>query len=65
MKSRRLLSVKNKKNIINLSSAEDWHSGSVVELLLCDWEVVGLIPGGVIPKTLKMVLAAFSLGTQH
>ena len=36
----------------------DWHSGSVVERPLCDREVAGSIPGRVIPKTLKMVLAA-------
>ena len=41
------------------------HSGSVVERPLCDREVAGMIPGGVIPKTLKMVLAALSLGAQH
>ena len=41
------------------------HSGSVVERPLCDREVAGLIPGRVIPKTLKMVLAALSLGAQH
>ena len=39
-------------------SAQNRHSGSVVEHPLCDWDVVGLIPGRVIPKTLKMVLAA-------
>ena len=43
----------------------DRHSGSVVERLLCDREVAGSIPGRVIPKTLKMVLAALSLGAQH
>ena len=32
---------------------------------LCDAEVAGSIPGRVIPKTLKMVLAALSLGGQH
>ena len=37
----------------------------VVERPLCDREVVGSIPGRVIPKTLKMVLAALSLGAQH
>ena len=31
----------------------DWHSDSVVERPICDWEVVGSIPGWVIPKTLK------------
>ena len=41
------------------------HSGSVVERPLCDWEVAGSIPGRIIPKTLKMVLAALSLGAQH
>ena len=41
------------------------HSGSVVERPLCDREVEGSIPGRVIPKTLKMVLAALSLGAQH
>ena len=37
------------------------HSGSVVERPLCDREVAGSIPGRVIPKILKMVLAALSL----
>ena len=41
------------------------HSGSVVKRPLCDREVAGSIPGRVIPKTLKMVLAALSLGAQH
>ena len=41
------------------------HSGSLVEVPLCDREVVGSFPGQVIPKTLKMVLAALSLGAQH
>ena len=41
------------------------HSGSVIERPLCDREVAGSIPGRVIPKTLKMVLAALSLGAQH
>ena len=36
-----------------------------VERPLCDREVAGSIPGRVIPKTLKMVLAALSLGAQH
>ena len=35
----------------------------LVECLLCDRVVAGWIPGQVIPKTLKMVLAALSLGT--
>ena len=43
----------------------DRHSGSVVERPLCDREVAGSIPGRVIPKTLKMVLAALSLGAQN
>ena len=43
----------------------DRHSGSVVERPLCDREVAGSIPCRVIPKTLKMVLAALSLGAQH
>ena len=43
----------------------DRHSGSVVERPLCEREVAGSIPGRVIPKTLKMVLAALSLGAQH
>ena len=30
------------------------HSGSVVEHPLCDREVAGLIPGLVIPKTIKI-----------
>ena len=37
----------------------------MVEYPLCDREVVGSIPSRVIPKTLKMVLAALSLGAQH
>ena len=41
------------------------HSGSVLECLFCDREVAGSIPSRVIPKTLKMVLAALSLGAQH
>ena len=48
-----------------IRSYQDRHSGSVVEHLLCDREVAGSIPGWVIPKTLKMVLAAPSLGAQH
>ena len=42
-----------------------WHSGSVLECPLCVREVAGSIPGQVIPKTLKMVLADLSFGTQH
>ena len=34
----------------------------LVERLLCDREVAGSIPGRVIPVTLKMVVAALSLG---
>ena len=44
---------------------ENRHSGSVVERPLCDREVAGSITSQVIPKTLKMVLAALSLGAQH
>ena len=33
-------------------------------VLLYDREVVSLIPGRVIPRTLEMVLAALSLGAQ-
>ena len=40
------------------------HTGTVAQLLY-DWKVVGWIPGRVIPKTLKMVLAALLLGAQH
>ena len=47
------------------STSSDRHSDSVVERSLCDREVAGSIPGRVIPKTLKMVLAALSYGTQH
>ena len=49
----------------SISYVSDRHSGSVVERPLCDREVAGSIPGWVIPKTLKMVLAALSLGAQH
>ena len=48
-----------------ISCFKDRHSGSVVERPLCDREVAGSIPGRVIPKTLKIVLAALSLGAQH
>ena len=37
----------------------------LVEHLLCDWDVAGSIPSGIIQKTLKMVLAALLLGAQH
>ena len=37
----------------------------LVEHLLCVREVVGSFLGLVIPKTLKMVLAALLLGAQH
>lgn len=40
-------------------------SGLVLECLFGDWEVEGLIPGRVIPKTIKMVLIASLLGTQY
>ena len=48
-----------------ISCDHNRHSGSVVERPLCDREVAGSIPCRVIPKTLKMVLAALSLGAQH
>ena len=51
--------------LLALIGSRYWHSGSVVDRLLCDREVAGSIPGRVIPKTLKMVLAALSLGSQH
>ena len=54
-----------KSTKINSLFPPDRHSGSVVERPLCDREVAGSIPGRVIPKTLKMVLAALSLGAQH
>ena len=50
---------------VSYSCLANRHSGSVVERPLCDREVAGSIPGRVIPKTLKMVLAALSLGAQH
>ena len=37
----------------------------LVERPLCDWEVAGSIPGRVLPKSLKLVLAALLLGAQH
>ena len=43
-------------------------TGTVAQLVerpLCDPEVAGSIPGRVIPNTLKLVLAALSLGAQH
>ena len=36
----------------------------LVERPLCDRGVAGSIPSRVVPKTLKMVLAALSLGAQ-
>ena len=37
----------------------------LVERPFCDWDVAGSIPGRVLPKTLKMALAALTLGVQH
>ena len=51
--------------VSNILSWRNRHGGSVVECPLCDREVAGSIPSRVIPKTLKMVLAALSLGAQH
>ena len=48
-----------------INRGQNQHSGSVVEHLLCDREVSGLIPSRDFKKTLKMVLAALSLGAQH
>ena len=50
---------------LNFTPVKNWHSGSVVEFPLCEREVSGSIPGRVIPKTLKMLLAALSFGAQH
>ena len=62
----RLLSVICSLSSVNLfKPLLNRRSGSVVERPLCDREVAGSIPGRVIPKTLKMVLAALSLGAQH
>ena len=40
-------------------------TSTVVECPFCDRENADLIPSRVIPKTLKMDLAALLLGTQH
>ena len=40
-------------------------NGSVVERPLCDREVAGSIHGRVIPMTIKIELAALSLGALH
>ena len=43
-------------------------TGTVAQLVerpLCDQEVASLIPDQVISKTLKLILAALSLGAQH
>ena len=43
-------------------------TGTVAQLVehrLCDQEVAGSVFGQVVPKTLKMVLAALLLGAQH
>ena len=53
---------------MSTTTKPSWRSTSTVTLVerpLRDREVVGSIPGRVIPKTLKMVLAALLLGTQH
>ena len=45
-----------------------YDTGIVAQLIerpLCNGEVVDSIPCRVIPKTLKMVLAGLSLGSQH
>ena len=47
---------------LQTATPAQWLSGRVS---VCDLEVAGSIPGRVIPKTLKMVLAALSLGAQH
>ena len=39
--------------VYTLCSGTDWHSGSIGWASVCDWEVVGLISGRVIPKILK------------
>ena len=49
-------------SITYTSEPAEWLSG---KRPLSDREVAGSIPGRVIPKTLKMVLAALSLGAQH
>ena len=65
------LSKKNKKITFYYSQLKCSHisqTGTVAQLvnhLLSDCEVVGSIPSQVIPKTLKMVLAALLLGAQH
>ena len=52
--------------ICTVSPEPSWPAeGSLVERPLCDRKVAGLIPGEVIPKTLKMVLVALSPGAQH
>lgn len=48
--------------VINLNQAPVAQS---VEHSLGEWEVVGLNPGWVIPKTLKMVAIVFPLGAQQ
>ena len=48
--------------LTSINEIIDRHSGSVVECPLFDREVAGSMPCRVIPKTLKMVLAALSLG---
>ena len=43
-------------------------TGTVAQLVerpLCGWEDAVSIPGRIIPNTLKMVVAALSLGAQH
>ena len=53
------------RQAMTYETSSDGHSGSVVERPLCDWEIAGSIPSWVIPKALKMVVAALSLGAQH
>ena len=61
------------KDIVNVtlscqSLSSLWLAGTMAELVerpLCDRKVAGSIPGRVIPKNLKVILAALWLGAQH
>ena len=66
----RLLTILKMLNFHSFRAAYSTHSltgtmARLVERPLCNREVASTIPSRVIPKTLKMVLAALSLGVQH
>ena len=56
-----------KSNDVSSYGSVSFETGTVTPLIehsLCEWKVVGLNPSQVIPKTLKMVLAALLFDAQ-